>query len=99
MLLWSMAEPGWPSIFEVDDLLLAREVARDPEGFKRPSSLVPTRIRDLARYDIVTGAGCVSVGIRHPTSPWSLRISQVPRRGPQPFVDSLGRHDMHEPLK
>ncbi|MFD9984070.1 hypothetical protein ACFWZJ_27225 [Streptomyces massasporeus] len=56
LLLRSMAEQGWPSIFEVDRLLLAREVTRDPQGFKRPSSLVPTRIRDLPRYAIVTGA-------------------------------------------
>ncbi|MFI8952578.1 hypothetical protein ACIGO6_39660 [Streptomyces sp. NPDC053750] len=55
LLLRSMAEQGWPSIFEVDHLLLAREVTRDPEGFKRPSSLVATRIRDLARYVVVTG--------------------------------------------
>ncbi|MGW0143657.1 hypothetical protein [Streptomyces calvus] len=56
MLLRAMAEQGWPSIFEVDLLLLAREVTRDPQGFKRPSSLVPTRIRDLPRYAIVTVA-------------------------------------------
>jgi hypothetical protein len=56
LLLGVMAQQGWPSIFEVDHLLLAREVTRDPEGFKRPSSLVPTRIRDLPRYVIVTGA-------------------------------------------
>ncbi|MEU5225193.1 hypothetical protein AB0G55_21485 [Streptomyces toyocaensis] len=55
LLLRSMAEQGWPSIFEVEPLLLMREVTRDPEGFKRPSSLVPTRIRDLPRYTIVTG--------------------------------------------
>jgi hypothetical protein len=55
LLLRSMAEQGWPSIFEVDHLLLAREVTRDPQGFKRASSLVPTRIRDLPRYAIVTG--------------------------------------------
>ncbi|MYS71506.1 hypothetical protein GTY88_13890 [Streptomyces sp. SID5926] len=55
-LLRSMAEQGWPSIFKVDHSLLAREVTRDPVGFKRPSSLVPTRIRDLARYAVVTGA-------------------------------------------
>ncbi|MFE0790398.1 hypothetical protein [Streptomyces mutabilis] len=57
LLLRSMAEQGWPSIFEVDHLLLAREVTRDPEGFRRPSSLVPTRIRDLPRYAVVTGSG------------------------------------------
>ncbi|MEV7084179.1 hypothetical protein AB0N88_37460 [Streptomyces sp. NPDC093516] len=57
LLLSAMAEQGWPSILEVDQLLLAREVTRDPEGFKRASSLVPTRIRDLARYDVVSGAG------------------------------------------
>ncbi|MFH9590679.1 hypothetical protein ACH4LS_36770 [Streptomyces luteogriseus] len=57
LLLGSMAEQGWPSIFEVDHLLLAREVTRDPQGFKRAASLVPTRIRDLPRYAIVTGAG------------------------------------------
>ncbi|MER6342346.1 hypothetical protein ABT258_36400 [Streptomyces tendae] len=57
LLLRSMAEQGWPSIFEVDHSLLAREVTRDPVGFKRPSSLVPTRIRDLARYAVVTGSG------------------------------------------
>ncbi|MDH3038976.1 hypothetical protein [Streptomyces sp. TRM75561] len=56
MLLGAMAEQGWPSIFEVDHTVLAREVTRDPQGFKRPSSLVPTRIRDLPRYAIVTGA-------------------------------------------
>ncbi|MBJ6630198.1 hypothetical protein ACFT8Q_08155 [Streptomyces griseoincarnatus] len=55
LLLRSMAEQGWPSIFEVDHTVLAREVTRDPQGFKRPSSLVPTRIRDLPRYAIVTG--------------------------------------------
>ncbi|MEU4878305.1 hypothetical protein [Streptomyces sp. NPDC021608] len=55
LLLRSMGEQGWPSIFEVDHALLAREVTRDPQGFKRPSSLVPTRIRDLPRYAIVTG--------------------------------------------
>jgi hypothetical protein len=38
-------------------VLLAREVTRDPQGFKRASSLVPTRIRDLPLYAIVTGAG------------------------------------------
>ncbi|MFG2811475.1 hypothetical protein [Streptomyces massasporeus] len=57
LLLRSMTEQGWPSIFEVDHLLLAREVTRDPQGFKRASSLVPTRIRDLPRYAIVTGTG------------------------------------------
>ncbi|MCK8438581.1 hypothetical protein G3I77_38020 [Streptomyces sp. D2-8] len=57
LLLRSMAEQGWPSIFEVDSVLLAREVTRDPQGFKRASSLVPTRIRDLPLYAIVTGAG------------------------------------------
>ncbi|MER6297648.1 hypothetical protein [Streptomyces althioticus] len=56
LLLGAMAEQGWPSIFEVDHTVLAREVTRDPQGFKRPSSLVPTRIRDLPRYAIVTGA-------------------------------------------
>ncbi|CAM5696411.1 Helix-turn-helix domain-containing protein OS=Streptomyces tendae OX=1932 GN=GUR47_38420 PE=4 SV=1 [Streptomyces tendae] len=55
LLLGAMAAQGWPSIFEVDHTVLAREVTRDPQGFKRPSSLVPTRIRDLPRYAIVTG--------------------------------------------
>ncbi|WP_459740930.1 hypothetical protein [Streptomyces sp. E-15] len=56
LLLRSMAEQGWPSIHEVDHGLLTREVTRDPEGFKRPASLVPTRIRDLPRYSVVAGA-------------------------------------------
>ncbi|MGW3360563.1 hypothetical protein ACWDFL_35100 [Streptomyces bungoensis] len=57
LLLQSMAGQGWPSIHEVDLGLLTREVTRDPAGFKRPSSLVPTRIRDLARYSVVASAG------------------------------------------
>jgi hypothetical protein len=96
--LRSMAEQGWLSIFEVDHLLLPREVTRGPEGFKRLSSLVPTRISDLARHDIGTGTCCVAIGIHHPTSRGACG-SAGPRRGPQPFVDSPGRHYMHEPLK
>ncbi|MFF8953472.1 hypothetical protein ACF09I_32400 [Streptomyces sp. NPDC014940] len=57
LLLRSMAGQGWPSIHDVDRGLLVREVTRDPAGFKRPSSLVPTRIRDLARYSVVAAAG------------------------------------------
>ncbi|MEV6727003.1 hypothetical protein AB0M94_39545 [Streptomyces xanthochromogenes] len=62
MLLRSMAGQGWPSVHDVDQELLTRELTRDPDGFKRPSSLVPTRIRDLARYDVVTGAGTTHGG-------------------------------------
>ncbi|MFL4910891.1 hypothetical protein ACJ6WF_49340 [Streptomyces sp. MMS24-I2-30] len=57
LLLQSMGQQGWPSIFEVDRGVLAQELTRDPEGFKRPSSLVPTRIRDLARYEVIAAAG------------------------------------------
>lgn len=56
LLLRSMAGQGWPSILEVDRSVLARELTRDPEGFKRASSLVPTRIKDLARYDVIASA-------------------------------------------
>ncbi|MFF9607659.1 hypothetical protein ACF1GY_36265 [Streptomyces sp. NPDC014684] len=77
LLLRSMAGQGWPSIHEVDHRLLAREVTRDPAGFKRPSSLVPTRIRDLARYSVVTGAGksrdCLSGPERCPDHPARYR--------------------------
>ncbi|MER5293537.1 hypothetical protein ABT382_15865 [Streptomyces pharetrae] len=80
LLLRSMAAQGWPSIFEVDRLLLAREVTRDPQGFKRPSSLVPTRIRDLPRYAIVTGAdrGQGSTAERCPVHPERYRKGCVP---------------------
>ncbi|MFC9282774.1 hypothetical protein [Streptomyces collinus] len=66
LLLRSMAGQGWPSIHEVDRGLLAREVTRDPAGFKRPSSLVPTRIRDLARYSVVAGVGRTQGGLSGP---------------------------------
>ncbi|MGW2444481.1 hypothetical protein [Streptomyces sp. NPDC001675] len=66
LLLRSMAGQGWPSIHEVDHRLLAREVTRDPAGFKRPSSLVPTRIRDLARYSVVARAGKSRDGLSRP---------------------------------
>jgi hypothetical protein len=80
LLLRSMAEQGWPSIFEVDRTLLAREVTRDPQGFKRASSLVPTRIRDLPRYAIVTGAdrGQGSTAERCPVHPERYRKGCVP---------------------
>ncbi|MFE9499818.1 hypothetical protein [Streptomyces collinus] len=66
LLLRAMAGQGWPSIHEVDRGLLTREVTRDPAGFKRPSSLVPTRIRDLARYSVVAGAGNHEGGLSGP---------------------------------
>ncbi|MGW1988056.1 hypothetical protein ACWCPJ_37380 [Streptomyces collinus] len=66
LLLQSMAGQGWPSIHEVDRGLLTREVTRDPAGFKRPSSLVPTRIRDLARYSVVAGPGRSRDGLAGP---------------------------------
>ncbi|MEV7412459.1 hypothetical protein AB0O04_32005 [Streptomyces althioticus] len=80
LLLRAMAEQGWPSIFEVDHTVLAREVTRDPQGFKRPSSLVPTRIRDLPRYAIVTGAdqGQGATAERCPVHPERYRKGCVP---------------------
>lgn len=52
-LLKAMRSQGWPSIHEVNRDLLTQELTKNSNGFDRPASLVPTRIRDLLLFEVV----------------------------------------------
>ncbi|MFJ3673786.1 hypothetical protein ACIPSE_45825 [Streptomyces sp. NPDC090106] len=53
LLLAEMRETGWPSIHEVDQQMLAREILRNTTGARSVAHILPKWIKDLRLYSVV----------------------------------------------
>ncbi|WP_345666240.1 hypothetical protein [Streptomyces venetus] len=75
LLLQEMRELGWPSIHEVDQQLLERDILRNTEGARSPAHILPKWIKDLRLYGVVLEQGCprpdstAAMCTRHPNFP------------------------------